>query len=166
MPLAQARAGRDEAHQLSLLSGAPSSGSPSPACSWATFPAEPLVVRSLGLLLGGVGVPAEAGVAVGTVLALALATIIQMIFGELYPKNLAISNPRAARARARPLDANLSHRFWLARRVLRQVRKTCCCGRLRIEACSRPRRQCLGRRPAAHHRRFPRQRRLAGRTFR
>lgn len=56
------------------------------------FVAEPLVGESLGILLGGVGVPAELGVAVGTVIALVAATIIQMIFGELYPKNLAIAN--------------------------------------------------------------------------
>jgi CBS domain containing-hemolysin-like protein len=57
------------------------------------YVAEPLVGESLGVLLGGTGVPTEVGVAVGTVLALAAATIIQMIFGELYPKNLAIANP-------------------------------------------------------------------------
>jgi CBS domain containing-hemolysin-like protein len=57
------------------------------------YVAEPLVGDSLGLLLGGVGVPTEVGIAVGTVLALVAATIIQMIFGELYPKNLAIADP-------------------------------------------------------------------------
>lgn len=57
------------------------------------FVAEPLVGQSLGVLLGGVGVPAGVGVTVGTVLALVSATLIQMIFGELFPKNLAIANP-------------------------------------------------------------------------
>jgi len=57
------------------------------------FVAEPLIGESLGLLLGGIGVPEEIGITVGTVLALLLATIVQMIFGELYPKNLAIANP-------------------------------------------------------------------------
>jgi CBS domain containing-hemolysin-like protein len=57
------------------------------------FVAEPLVGQSLGVLLGGVGVPTAVGVTVGTVLALVSATIIQMIFGELFPKNLAIANP-------------------------------------------------------------------------
>lgn len=57
------------------------------------FVAEPLVGQSLGVLLGGVGVPAAVGVTIGTVLALVSATIIQMIFGELFPKNLAIANP-------------------------------------------------------------------------
>lgn len=57
------------------------------------YVAEPLVGTSLGVLLGGVGVPTEVGIAVGTVSALVFATIVQMIFGELYPKNLAIANP-------------------------------------------------------------------------
>jgi len=57
------------------------------------FVAEPLVGRSLGAVLGGVGISSEVGVAVGTLLALVMATIIQMIFGELYPKNLAIADP-------------------------------------------------------------------------
>jgi CBS domain containing-hemolysin-like protein len=57
------------------------------------FVAEPMVGSSVGVLLGGVGIPTEVGIALGTVLALVGATVIQMIFGELYPKNLAISNP-------------------------------------------------------------------------
>lgn len=57
------------------------------------YVAEPLVGASLGTLLGGVGVPTEVGITIGTVLALVFATIVQMIFGEIYPKNLAIANP-------------------------------------------------------------------------
>ncbi|WP_338919568.1 hemolysin family protein [Pseudomonas silesiensis] len=57
------------------------------------YVAEPLVGESLGVLLAGTGIPVEARVAVGTGLALVAATIIQMIVGELYPKNLAIANP-------------------------------------------------------------------------
>ena len=57
------------------------------------YVAEPLVGESLGTLLGGVGVPTAVGVAVGTVLALVLSTGIQMVFGELFPKNLAIARP-------------------------------------------------------------------------
>lgn len=58
------------------------------------YVAEPLVGQSLGELLGGVGVAREVGIATGTVLALVLATVVQMIFGELFPKNLAIANPQ------------------------------------------------------------------------
>lgn len=57
------------------------------------YVAEPLVGESLGVLLGATGISAEAGVVLGTGVALAVATIIQMIAGELYPKNLAIANP-------------------------------------------------------------------------
>lgn len=65
------------------------------------FVAEPLVGVALAELLGGIGVPAAAGVTVGTLLALLVATIVQMIFGELYPKNLAIAN-------AEPMAINLA----------------------------------------------------------
>jgi CBS domain containing-hemolysin-like protein len=65
------------------------------------YVAEPLVGQSLGVLLGGAGVSTDVGIAVGTALALVAATIIQMIFGELYPKNLAIAN-------AEPLSRRLA----------------------------------------------------------
>lgn len=78
------------------------------------YVAEPLVGKSLGVLLGGVGVPAEVGVAVGTMLALVAATIIQMIFGELFPKNLAIANPEPlARGLARSTLIYLTVFGWL-----------------------------------------------------
>ncbi|QBX34360.1 HlyC/CorC family transporter [Paracoccus liaowanqingii] len=78
------------------------------------FVAEPLVGQSLGTLLGGVGVPTQVGVAVGTMGALIAATIIQMIFGELYPKNLAIANPEPlARGLARSTLIYLTVFGWL-----------------------------------------------------
>src|SRR5688500_7949374 len=63
------------------------------------YVAEPLIGESLGTLLGGVGIPTSVGVAVGAVLALLVATVVQMLFGELFPKNLAIarSEPVALR---------------------------------------------------------------------
>ncbi|WP_127573745.1 hemolysin family protein [Georgenia faecalis] len=57
------------------------------------YVAEPLIGESLGELLGVAGVPAGVGIAVGTVLALVLSTVVQMVFGELFPKNLAIARP-------------------------------------------------------------------------
>ncbi|MEO3782823.1 hemolysin family protein [Actinocorallia sp. B10E7] len=57
------------------------------------YVAEPMIGESLGDALGGVGVPHGTGVAVGTVLALAFSTLVQMLFGELFPKNLAIARP-------------------------------------------------------------------------
>lgn len=78
------------------------------------FVAEPMVGQSLGALLGGVGIPSEVGVTVGTLLALVAATIIQMIFGELYPKNLAIANAEPlARGLARSTLIYLTVFGWL-----------------------------------------------------
>ncbi|WP_205304912.1 hemolysin family protein [Nocardioides sp. 616] len=57
------------------------------------YVAEPLIGESLGTLLGGVGVPTAVGLAVGTILALLVSTVVQMVFGELFPKNLAIARP-------------------------------------------------------------------------
>src|SRR5215218_924040 len=57
------------------------------------YVAEPLIGESLGAALGGVGVPTGVGIAVGTVLALLFSTLVQMLFGELFPKNLAIARP-------------------------------------------------------------------------
>jgi len=57
------------------------------------YVAEPLIGASLGEALGGIGVPTGVGIAIGTVLALLFSTFVQMLFGELFPKNLAISRP-------------------------------------------------------------------------
>ncbi|WP_205215432.1 hemolysin family protein [Amycolatopsis albispora] len=57
------------------------------------YVAEPMIGAGIGTLLGGVGVPQAVGVAVGTVLALVFSTLVQMLFGELFPKNLAIAKP-------------------------------------------------------------------------
>jgi len=78
------------------------------------YVAEPLVGESLGMLLGGVGVPMAISVTVGTVLALVVATVVQMIFGELFPKNLAIANPEPlARWLARSTTIYLRVFGWL-----------------------------------------------------
>ena len=57
------------------------------------YVAEPLIGNGIGELLGLTGVPTGVGVAIGTVLALLLSTVVQMVFGELFPKNLAIARP-------------------------------------------------------------------------
>ena len=78
------------------------------------YVAEPLVGESLGVLLGGVGVPTAVSISVGTVGALALATLVQMLFGELYPKNLAIASPEpVARRLARSTLIYLKVFGWL-----------------------------------------------------
>ncbi len=57
------------------------------------YVAEPLIGRAFGDMIGGAGLPRGAGIAAGTVLALAFSTVVQMLFGELFPKNLAIARP-------------------------------------------------------------------------
>ena len=53
----------------------------------------PLVGQGLGKLLGDVGVPVGVSVAVGTVTALAISTVLTMLFAELFPKNYTIAAP-------------------------------------------------------------------------
>ena len=57
------------------------------------YVAEPLIGESIGGLLGDVGIPTAVIVGTGAVLALLFSTIVQMLFGELFPKNLAIARP-------------------------------------------------------------------------
>ncbi|MBC7597055.1 MAG: HlyC/CorC family transporter [Kineosporiaceae bacterium] len=78
------------------------------------FVAQPLIGESIGTLLGGVGIDPAAAVVVGTIGALVLATVVTMIFGELYPKNLAIADPEPlARALAMPTRIYLLALGWL-----------------------------------------------------
>ena len=80
------------------------------------YVAEPLIGAGIGDLLGVTGVPAGVGIAVGTVLALLLATVVQMVFGELFPKNLAIARPEPV-ARRLAVSTQLYLRLfgWLIR---------------------------------------------------
>ncbi|MGB3481739.1 MAG: hemolysin family protein [Mycobacterium sp.] len=65
------------------------------------YVAEPLIGQGIGTLLGEVNVPSGVGIAVGAVIAIVFSTLIQMLFGELFPKNLAIARPEpVARALA------------------------------------------------------------------
>lgn len=78
------------------------------------YVAEPLIGKSIGTLLGGVGISPAISIAIGTIGALLLATIVTMIFGELYPKNLAIASPEPlARALAVPTRIYLMLFGWL-----------------------------------------------------
>ena len=80
------------------------------------YVAEPLIGDSLGTLLGGIGIPAAVSVGVGAVLALLFSTVVQMLFGELFPKNLAIARPQpVARWLARSTVIYLSVFGWLIR---------------------------------------------------
>ncbi len=78
------------------------------------YVAEPLIGESIGTLLGGVGVNPAVSILIGTTGALLLATIVTMIFGELYPKNFAIASPEPlARALAVPTRIYLMLFGWL-----------------------------------------------------
>src|SRR4051794_22856798 len=80
------------------------------------YVAEPLIGESLGALLGGVGIPTGVSVGIGAVLALLSSTIVQMLFGELFPKNLAIARAEpVARWLAASTSAYLTVFGWLIR---------------------------------------------------
>ena len=59
------------------------------------YVAEPLIGSSLGTLLGGVGIPRGVSIGIGAVVAIVFSTLVQMLFGELFPKNLAIARPES-----------------------------------------------------------------------
>ncbi|MFF0344224.1 hemolysin family protein [Kribbella sp. NPDC004875] len=61
----------------------------------AGYFAEPYLGEGLEHLLGAAGVPQAVSMSVSVILALLLATIIQMVLGELAPKNLAIAKAEA-----------------------------------------------------------------------
>jgi len=78
------------------------------------YVAEPLIGQSLGAMLGGIGIPTGVSLGVGAVLALLFATVVQMLFGELFPKNLAIARPEpVARWLARSTAIYLKVFGWL-----------------------------------------------------
>jgi CBS domain containing-hemolysin-like protein len=66
--------------------------------------------------LTALGVAPEAGLAVAVTLALFLSTVFQMIFGELFPKNVAISRPLSV---ARALAGFAHASMWLLGPIVR-----------------------------------------------
>src|SRR3954470_14787180 len=78
------------------------------------YVAEPLIGESLGALLGGINIPTGVSLGIGAVLALLFSTVVQMLFGELFPKNLAIARPEpVARRLARSTVVYLKLFGWL-----------------------------------------------------
>ncbi len=59
----------------------------------AGYVAEPLLGSGLAALLGLTGIPEGVSLPVSVALALVIATVVQMVLGELFPKNLAIAKP-------------------------------------------------------------------------
>ncbi|MFV0576849.1 MAG: hemolysin family protein [Vibrio sp.] len=94
------------------------------------FMVEPLIGRPIGALLQDTGISVQTGITIGTVCALMIATIVQMIAGELYPKNLAIANSdQLSRKLSRSTLAYMSMFSWFinffdksANALLRAVR--------------------------------------------
>jgi CBS domain containing-hemolysin-like protein len=78
------------------------------------YVAEPLIGRGLGTLFGGAGIPAAVSIGIGAVIAVLISTFVQMLFGELFPKNLAIARPESlARALAASTTVYLKLFGWL-----------------------------------------------------
>ncbi|MFB9234424.1 hemolysin family protein [Plantactinospora siamensis] len=66
------------------------------------YAAQPYLGAGLADLLGAAGLPETVSLPASVVLALVIATVVQMVLGELAPKNLAIARPEAlARALSR-----------------------------------------------------------------
>jgi CBS domain containing-hemolysin-like protein len=92
------------------------------------FIAEPSVSALLRPALSGLGITDGAVSGISVVLAFVLATVVQMVLGELAPKNLAIAVPeRLAKALAGSTLAYLkSSARWCGSST---GRRTSCCGR-------------------------------------
>ncbi|ACU39164.1 HlyC/CorC family transporter [Actinosynnema pretiosum subsp. pretiosum] len=76
--------------------------------------AEPAIAQLLSPGLTAVGVPTSVAAPISLAIALALATTLSMVFGELVPKNLAISRPLETARAVAGLQAGFSSVFrWL-----------------------------------------------------
>ncbi len=74
------------------------------------FIAEPAIASVIEPALIAVGIPESVTFGISLTLALILATVAQMVFGELAPKNLAIAKPE-------PVARSLASSMWLFMRV-------------------------------------------------
>jgi CBS domain containing-hemolysin-like protein len=79
------------------------------------FVAEPVIADALRPLADGTGLPPDAAEVAAAVTALLLATVIQMLFGELVPQNLAISRPLVIALAITPWQRRFS---WALRPVI------------------------------------------------
>ena len=66
------------------------------------YVAEPMIGGSLAQLMPGIGVGKGLSAALGATIALIVSTIIQMVLGELFPKNYAIARPEQVSDRLAP----------------------------------------------------------------
>ncbi|MEP6630606.1 MAG: hemolysin family protein [Lapillicoccus sp.] len=73
------------------------------------YAGEPLIGTALAELLGGTGLPYAARLTIAVALVLVFSTVLQMVLGELAPKNLAIARPvPLARALSRSTQVYLT----------------------------------------------------------
>jgi CBS domain containing-hemolysin-like protein len=72
------------------------------------FVAEPVIASALEPVVRGVGLPDGAVDPTALVLALALATIAQLLFGELVPQNLALARPLSTTRAIVPIQVRFS----------------------------------------------------------
>jgi len=79
---------------------------------------EPAVSRLLGGPLAAIGLPGDVRRLVATVLAVALATLLSMIFGELVPKNMALALPEVTAKVVAPLQIGFTTVFGPVVRLL------------------------------------------------
>ncbi|HEY9390851.1 MAG TPA: hemolysin family protein [Mycobacteriales bacterium] len=72
------------------------------------FLTEPVLSESFGQPFEAIGLDPDAGRTAGAVTALLVATLVQMIFGELVPQNLALARPLRTALRVGPLQQAFS----------------------------------------------------------
>lgn len=79
------------------------------------FLAQPILSKYLGPLLDWAGMTPHAAQPTGLILAMLIATLLSMIYGELVPKNIAITKPlETARFATRPVRAfNLAFKWFI-----------------------------------------------------
>src|SRR4051794_31715628 len=118
------------------------------------YVAEPLIGAGLGELLGGIGIPSGAGVAIGTVAALLFATVVPDGLRRAVPEEPRHRPPRARRPRARAVPLDLPDGVRVAGATVRRLVDPAA-----ADPADRagPRRRALGdaARPRRDHRRVP-----------
>ncbi|MCO1577449.1 hemolysin family protein [Crossiella sp. SN42] len=73
--------------------------------------AEPALARLFGPLLSWLGLPQSASLVIALALAVLMANVLSMVFGELVPKNLAIARPLSTARATAGLQAGFSGAF-------------------------------------------------------
>ncbi|MBP2472973.1 CBS domain containing-hemolysin-like protein [Crossiella equi] len=75
------------------------------------YVAEPAIARLVGPLLTDLGLPESASLVIAVALAMIIANVLSMVFGELVPKNMAIARPLSTARATAGLQAGFSATF-------------------------------------------------------